>query len=187
MAPPSSTLAWRIPGTGEPDRLQCMGSLRVGHNWATSLWLFTFMRWRRKWQPTPVFLPGESQVRGSLVAAVCGVAQSRPRLKRLSSSSSSVVVGEDAWYDFNFIKFTEVWFVTQDTIYPIECSMHLRRKCILWIQSFSLIYSCKLVEYENFWPVTQNRHLILALPVIVPLGWCSSHSLWVSLSLSVNE
>ena len=29
--------------------------------------LFTFMRWRRKWQPTPVFLPGESQGRGSLV------------------------------------------------------------------------------------------------------------------------
>ena len=45
--------------------------------------------WRRKWQPTPVFLPGESQGRGSLVAAVCGVAQSRTRLKRLSSSGSS--------------------------------------------------------------------------------------------------
>ena len=28
---------------------------------------FTFMLWRRKWQPTPVFLPGESQGRGSLV------------------------------------------------------------------------------------------------------------------------
>ena len=44
-----------------------MGSLRVGHNWATSLSLFTFMHWRRKWQPTPVFLPGESQGRGHLV------------------------------------------------------------------------------------------------------------------------
>ena len=41
-----------------------MGSLRVGHDWATSLSLFTFMHWRRKWQPTPVFLPGESQGRG---------------------------------------------------------------------------------------------------------------------------
>jgi len=47
------------------------------------------MHWRRKWQPTPVFLPGESQGRGSLVAAVYGVAQSRTRLKRLSSSSST--------------------------------------------------------------------------------------------------
>ena len=34
---------------------------------ATSLSLFTFMHWRRKWQPAPVFLPGESQGRGSLV------------------------------------------------------------------------------------------------------------------------
>ena len=57
----SSTLAWKIPWTEEPGRLQSMGSLRVGHDWATSFSLFTFMHWRRKWQPTPVFLPGESQ------------------------------------------------------------------------------------------------------------------------------
>ena len=55
------------PMEEEPGGLQSMGSLRVGHNWATSLSLFTFMYWRRKWQPTPVFLPGESQGRGSLV------------------------------------------------------------------------------------------------------------------------
>ena len=67
MAPHSSTLAWKIPWTEEPGRLQSMGSLRVGHDWANSLSLFTFMRWGRKWQPTPVFLPGESQGRGSLV------------------------------------------------------------------------------------------------------------------------
>ena len=46
---------------------ESMGSLGVRHDWGTSLSLFTFMRWRRKWQPTPVFLPGESQGRGSLV------------------------------------------------------------------------------------------------------------------------
>ena len=40
---------------------------RVRHDWATSPPLFSFMHWRRKWQPTPVFLPGESQGRGSLV------------------------------------------------------------------------------------------------------------------------
>ena len=55
------------PWTEEPGRLQSMGLLRVGHDWATSLWLFTFMHWRRKWQLTPVFLPVESQGRGSLV------------------------------------------------------------------------------------------------------------------------
>ena len=89
MAPHSSTLAWRIPWMEEPGGLQSMVSLRVGHDRATSLSLFTFMHWRRKWQPTPVFLPGESRGRGSLVAAVYGVAQSRTRLKRRSSSSSS--------------------------------------------------------------------------------------------------
>ena len=92
MAPHSSTLAWKIPWTEEPGRLQSMGSRKVGHNSATSLSLFTFMHWRRKWQPTPVFLPvfclenpGDG---GAWWAAVYGVAQSRTRLKRLSSSSS---------------------------------------------------------------------------------------------------
>ena len=32
MAPHSSTLAWKIPWTEEPGRLQSMGSLRVGHD-----------------------------------------------------------------------------------------------------------------------------------------------------------
>ena len=67
MAPHSSTLDWKIPWMEEPGGLQSMRSLRVGHDWATSLWLFTFMHWRRKWQPTPVFLPGESQGQRSLV------------------------------------------------------------------------------------------------------------------------
>ena len=88
----SSTLAWKIPWTEEPGRLQSMGSLRVGDNWTTSLSLFTFMHWRRKWQPTPVFLAGESQGRGAWWAAVYGVAQDRTRLKRFSSSSSFQMV-----------------------------------------------------------------------------------------------
>jgi len=75
-------LAW-ITGEGNGTPLQCFclenpmgggawwaavhGVARVGHDWATSLSLFTFMHWRRKWQPTPVFLPGESQGWWSLV------------------------------------------------------------------------------------------------------------------------
>ena len=66
-APHSSTLAWKIPWMEEPGRLQSMGSLGVGYDWVTSLYFFTFMHWRRKWQPTPVFLLEESQGRGSLV------------------------------------------------------------------------------------------------------------------------
>ena len=67
MAPHSSTLAWKIPWMEEPGRLQSMGSWIVRYDWSTSLSLFTFMHWRRKWQPTPVFLPGESQGQGRLV------------------------------------------------------------------------------------------------------------------------
>ena len=119
MAPHFSTLAWKIPWMEEPGRLQSIGLQRVRHTHtqktnkqtnkqkkesdktgATSLSLFTFMHWRRKWQPTPVFLPGESQGQGSLEnprdsgawwAAVYGVAQSLTRLKRLSSSSSKKI------------------------------------------------------------------------------------------------
>ena len=64
---PSGTLAWTIPWMEEPGGLWSMGSLRVGHDWATSLSLLTFMHWRRKWQPTPGFSPGEPQGRGSLM------------------------------------------------------------------------------------------------------------------------
>ena len=67
MAPHSSTPAWKIPWTDEPGRLQSLGSLRVGQDCATSLSLCIFLHWRRIWQPTPVFLPGESQGQGSLV------------------------------------------------------------------------------------------------------------------------
>ena len=64
MATHSSTLAWKIPWTEEPGKLQSMVPLRVGHNWVTSLSLFTFMHWRRKWQLTPVFLPGTGEPGG---------------------------------------------------------------------------------------------------------------------------
>jgi len=84
MTTHSSTLAWKIPWTEEPGRLQSMRSLRVGHDWATSLWLFT--HWRRKWQPTPVFLPENPRDGGAWWAAIYGVAQSLTWLKWLSSS-----------------------------------------------------------------------------------------------------
>ena len=71
MAPHSSTPAWKIPWTEEPGRLQSRESLRVGHDWVTSLSLFTFMHWKREWQPTPVILPGESQGQRSLMG--CGL------------------------------------------------------------------------------------------------------------------
>ena len=59
MATHSSVLAWRITRTEEPSRLQSIGS----HSWTRlkQLCMHACMHWRRKWQPTPVFLPEESQ------------------------------------------------------------------------------------------------------------------------------
>ena len=67
MAPTPVLLPGKIPCMEEPGRLQSMGLLGIGHNWATSLSLFTFMHWRKKGQSTPVFLPREFQGRRSLV------------------------------------------------------------------------------------------------------------------------
>ena len=90
MAPHSSTLAWKIPWTEKPGGLQSMGSLRVGHDWTTSLSLSTFMHWRRKWQPLQCSCLENPRDGGAWWAAVYRVAQSRTRLKWLSSSSSRV-------------------------------------------------------------------------------------------------
>ena len=124
-APHSSTLAWKIPWMEEPGRLQSMGFRRVRHHWVTSLSLFTFMHWRRKWQPTPVFLLGESQGWGSLVAAVYGVTQSRTLLKRLSSSRWLKLCQEFP----KFIIFLyEMWFFFHSQMwYRLYCSLIYRK------------------------------------------------------------
>ena len=88
MAPHSSTLVWKIPWMEEPGRLQSMGSLRVGHDQATSFSLFTFMHGEGNGNPLQCSCLENPRDRGAWWAAVCGVAQSRTGLKRLSSSSS---------------------------------------------------------------------------------------------------
>ena len=85
MAPHSRTLAWKIPWTEEPGRLQSMGSLRVGHNWATSLSLFTFMQGEGNGNPLQCSCLENPRDGGAWWAAIYGVAQSRTRLKQLSS------------------------------------------------------------------------------------------------------
>ena len=99
MAPHSSTLAWKIPWMEEPGRPQSMGSLRVGHDWATSLWLFTFLHWRRQWQPTPAFLPGEPQGRGSLVGC---------RLWGRTESDPTAATQQQLWYSTQALFRTKV-------------------------------------------------------------------------------
>ena len=90
MATHSSTIAWKIPWTEEPGGLQSMGSLRIGHDWATSLSLFTFMHWRRTCQPLQCSCLENPRDGGAWWVAVYGVAQSRTWPKRLSSSSTYI-------------------------------------------------------------------------------------------------
>ena len=87
MATQSSTLAWKIPWTEEPGRLQSMGSLRVGHNWSYSLSLSCIGEGNGN--PLQCSCLENPRDGGTWWAAVYGVTQSRTRLKRLSSSSSS--------------------------------------------------------------------------------------------------
>ena len=82
MAPHSSVLAWKIPWTEEPGRLHSMGSLRVGHDWATSLSLSCIGEGNGK--PLQCSCLENPRDGGAWWAAVYGVAQSR---KWLSSSS----------------------------------------------------------------------------------------------------
>ena len=91
MAPHSSTLAWKIPWTEEPGRLQSMGSRRVGPDWATSLSLFTFMHWEGNGNPLQCSCLENPRDWGAWWAAVYGVAQRQTWLKWFSSSSSMFI------------------------------------------------------------------------------------------------
>ena len=132
MAPYSSTLAWKIPLMEELGRLQSMGSKRVRHDRATSLSLFTFMHWRRKWQPLQCSCLENPRDGGAWWAAAYGVAQSRTRLKRLSNSSSSskvqrirVVFGVkegfcDRWWWDLFLFILELYFIYRKLLHRKE-------------------------------------------------------------------
>ena len=88
MATHSNTLAWKIPWMQEPGRLQYMGSLRVGHDWVTSLSISLACIGEGNGNPLQCSCLENPRDRGAWWAAIYGVAQSRAWLKRLSSSSS---------------------------------------------------------------------------------------------------
>ena len=97
MAPHSSTLAWKIPWTEEPGRLQSMGSLRVRHDWTTSLSLFLSCIGEGNGNPLQCSCLENPGDWGACWAAVYGVAQSRTRLKWLSSSSKDKLSSVHHW------------------------------------------------------------------------------------------
>ena len=86
MAPHSSTLAWKIPWMEEPGRLQSVGSLRVGHDWVTSLSLSLSCIEEGNGNPLQCSCLENPKDGGAWWAAIYGVAQSRTRLKWLSST-----------------------------------------------------------------------------------------------------
>ena len=64
------------------------------------------------------------------------------------------MVGEDAWYDFNFLKFIEVWFVTQYVVYPGECSMYTWEECVFcW---FGMGWSMYVLSLHDLIPFESN-------------------------------
>ena len=106
MATLSNTLAWKLPWTEEPGRLQSMGSLRVGHDWATSLSLFTFMHWRRKWQPTPNILawriPGMGEPGGLLSMGSHRVGHD---WSNLAAAAAAATESRSKWITAYYIRF----------------------------------------------------------------------------------
>ena len=143
-------------GNGTPLQYSCLetpmdggawwavvhGVSKVGHDFT-----FTFLHWRRKWQPTPVFLPGESQGRGAWWASVYGVAQSRTRLKRLGSSSSS---SSNKIPYLNFLCFSPLASVPSQGS-PSPCCLDLL--VVLYFPSFSSsVLLSKLLACQLQWP-----------------------------------
>ena len=116
------------------------------------------MHWRRKWQPTPVFLPGESQGREAWWAAVYGVAQSRTRLRRLSSSSSSSLLAPPSGQQSQFSS--------------VQSLSHVRLFSTPWTAahqaSLSITISQSLLKFMSIMLVMPFNHLILCRSLLLP-------------------
>ena len=139
------------------------------------------MHWRRKWQPTPVFLPGESQGWGAWWAAVYRVTQSRTRLKQLSSSSSS-----DRWYSTLFCDAgqdseTELPVSQLITVFQLLSCVQLfvTPWTIACQVSLSFIISQSLLMSVE--SVITSNHLVLCHPLLLLL------SIFPSIRVFFNE
>ena len=135
MAPHSSTLAWKIPWTEEPGGLQSMGSRRVGRDWATSLSLFTFMHWRRKWNPLQCSCLENPRDGGAWWAAIYGVAQSRTRLKWLSNNNYTFISFLKSCHSLQFLY--KLWLLYRVFVLFLE-----------FISLFTLPYSSSWEEKQ---------------------------------------
>ena len=148
MAPHSSTLAWKTARTEEPGGLQSMESLGVGHDWATSLSLFTFMHWEGNGSPLQCSCLENRRDGRDWWTALYGVAQSRTRLKRLSSSSSSI-------YSDNLILNILSWncdieLVNQMFTYSVSEKILQENVCIFyWLKMLKVSVAIKMFHHCN--------------------------------------
>ena len=157
MATHSSTLACKIPWMEEPGRLPSMGSLRVGHDWATSLSLFLSCIGKGNGNPLQCCRPENPRDGGVWWAAVYGVAQSRTWLKRLSSSSSKHLYEWTFWLTGVQVldHLLRVYVVLLGTAtLPSKVAAPfctpLSHECeFLSLHIFSKIWCC---QHSRFWP-----------------------------------
>ena len=113
------------------------------------------MRWRREWQPTPVFLLENPRDRGAWWAAICGVAQSWTRLKWLSSSSGILLYIYTYIYPLFFIQSSVDGHLTIMNNAPVNTGIHES----FWISVFEVLdmyplWGHMVVLFSDFWEVS---------------------------------
>ena len=180
MAPYSSTLAWRIPWMEEPGRLQSMESQRVRHDWTTSLSLFTCMHWRRNWQPTPVFLPGESQGWRSLVGChLWGCTESETTSDLAAAAAEYTGTLKDLWPLFYklYYGYTEAYFTINiyDDILVFRIFYKLCRHFVYAIMfnfffiSIFFILQVWIFSISKVWKI----YIVSSVSLFIYSSWCT--------------
>ena len=172
MAHHSSSLAWKIPWTEEPSRLQSMGSLRVGHDWATPFHFSVSCIGEGNGNPVQCSCLENPRYGGALWAAVWGVTHSRTRLKWLSSSSSSSLG--------TTMLITIAHF--HEAVCP-SCKLSMISFLCICRQIFSVFFCYRFLDFCLI-PVLQFTLSHLLWPVVLVFVFVCSHvcfkSLWCS-------
>ena len=173
MAPHSSTLAWKIPWMEEPGRLQSMGLRRIGHDWVTSLWLFTFMHWRRKWQPSRVLawrIPGTGDPGG---LPSMGSHRVGHDWSELAAAAVNLLLLQ-SWLQLN-IAYIKLFFLCIK-FFSNYCDFHLM--IVLTDGRHLKVLSRKIVKYSE---IGKKDYLVSSTPSWVT---CTFHLFWIFLHLT---
>ena len=174
MAPHSSTLAWKIPWMEEPGRLQSMGSLGVGHDWATSLSLSLSCIWEGNGNPLQCSCLENPRDGGAWWAAISGVAQSQTRLKQLSSSGSIYI------YTYLVIYVILNHFAIHQKLTQHCKSTILQLKVInkLINKSSRLKVPKKIVDGSSRYTADKREQNIIEEPWAQRQTWSTSSAVW---------